>query len=116
MALTREQILAINDAQTESIDCPEWGDNIFIRVMSGTERDRFEALHVKDPTKDFRARLAVATVCDSVGQLLFSHDDIDAVSAKSSVVLDRIFSKAVKLNGISSQDVDELGKTSPPTP
>lgn len=109
MGLTRDQILAANDIKLESVDCPEWGDKVFVKLMSGSERDLFESAHIADPSKDFRARLAVATVCDEAGILLFRPEDVEAVGKKSSAVLDRIFAKAVKLNAISNKDVEDLG-------
>ena len=45
---------------------------------------------------------------DEEGKPLFTESDIAALSAKSSRALDRIFAIAVKLSGISKQDLDDL--------
>jgi hypothetical protein len=80
--------------------------------MTAGERDQFEAAHRRQPDRDIRARLAVATVCDDAGQLVFSETDIPALSGKSARALDRIFAMAARVNGISAEDVDELRKNS----
>jgi hypothetical protein len=41
--LSKAAILAANDKKTINIEVPEWNGSVVIRVMSGTERDRFEA-------------------------------------------------------------------------
>ena len=62
--LTKEQILESDDLKTEVVDVPEWGGEVTIRIMSGTERDAFEqALYESAPKnkgvslKNIRARL-----------------------------------------------------------
>lgn len=115
MILTRDSILAADDLRRESVDVPEWGGSVIIRTMTGSERDAFEAEHLKDPSKDLRARLAVHTVCDEQGQLCFAPSDVAAIGQKNAAALDRIFAVAIKINGISKQDVAELGNVSEPT-
>lgn len=115
MILSRDSILTVEDLPREEVDVPEWGGSVVVRTMTGSERDAFETVHIKDPTKDIRARLAVHTVCDDQGTLLFSLNDVDAVGKKSAAALDRIFAVAVRLNGISKQDVEDLGNVSRPT-
>lgn len=110
--LNKEQILQAKDAKTERVEIPEWGGYVFVRMMSARQRDQFEAEQVSDPYKDIRARLAVHTVCDEHGEMLFSMQDVEALSQKSAAALDRIFAAAVKLNRISKEDIDELEKNS----
>lgn len=110
--LNKEQILQAKDARTERVEIPEWGGYVFVRMMSARQRDQFEAEQVSDPYKDIRARLAVHTVCDEQGEMLFTMADVEALSQKSAAALDRIFAAAVKLNRISKEDIDELEKNS----
>lgn len=103
--LTREMILAADDLKTEPVEVPEWGGSVFVRTMSAGERDRFEAAHLKSPERDFRARLAVACVCDEAGKPVFTAEDVPSLSSKSGAALTRIFEAASKLNRMNKEDV-----------
>jgi hypothetical protein len=106
----RDRILATEDLPRKSLPIPEWGLTVHVRTLTGRERDRFEGQQSRDPYGDVRARLAVLALVDDQGQPLFTEADVPALSAKSSRALDRIFAVAVRLNGISKADLEELGK------
>jgi hypothetical protein len=106
--LTKDQILSSDDLPRELVKVPEWGGEVYVRTMSGADRDAFEADFQRDRSKDIRAKLAVRVVCDRSGQRLFTDADIPALSNKSAAALDRIFAAAIKLNKISKDDVEEL--------
>ncbi len=110
--LSRDQILQSDDLPRKEVLVPEWGGSVFVRTMSGSERDRFEAAHLRNPEKNFRARLAVLTVCDDKGSPLFNDADIETLGAKSSSALTRIFEAASKLNRLSKEDYEDLGNGS----
>jgi hypothetical protein len=112
LTLTLDRILAVEDLKTRDVAIPEWGGSVTIRMMTAGERDAFEAAQAIEPHKDIRARLAVATVCDAEGRLLFGPEHVAALSAKSGRALDRIFAAAARLNGITAADVEELRKNS----
>jgi hypothetical protein len=110
--LDREAILAATDLQIECVAIPEWGGNVFIRVMTGRERDALEmSIQGKSKEarlKDLRARLAAASVCNQAGELLFNSQDVELLTAKSSTALDRIVEASSRLNRISEEDKAEL--------
>lgn len=111
--LTKDQIFSASDLPTEEVQVPEWGGSVFVRTMSGIERDGFEQGIVearKSGTElvNIRARLAVKVVCDSDGKRLFTDDDAAALGKKSGRALDRIFDVAQRLNGIGEKEVAEL--------
>tara|TARA_R110000824_G_scaffold190864_2_gene372428 strand:+ start:223 stop:630 length:408 start_codon:yes stop_codon:yes gene_type:complete len=118
--LTREQILGADDLPKEVLDIPEWGGQIMIRTMSGSERDAFEASLLgeggkKDKQKmmlDIRARFASLIVVDSDGKRLFTAKDIKELGKKSASALDRVLTAGQKLSGLTSDDVEELAKNS----
>jgi len=127
MLLTREQILQANDLPRERVPVPEWGGELFVRTMTGSERDAFESESVifeskgrtapnMDALNQTRARLCARTICDEQGQRLFSDADVAALGAKSSAALDRVYEAASRLNKISTQDVEELAKNSASAP
>ena len=121
--LTKSAILAADDLKTEDVDVPEWGGTVRVCAFSGRERDAFEASLVRGDGKDrkvdltnMRARLVALTVVDDSGQKVFTQDDVDLLGAKSGAALDRVFSVAQKLNGLSGADVEELTKNSSGAP
>ena len=118
--LTRDEILNVNDIKIVTVPVPEWGGEVYVRGMTGSERDRFESRIVKisvtpkgkKSTKvdmvDLRAKLCSATVCDSEGKLIFTESDIRKLSKKSASALQRIFSVSQKLSGIGDDDLEDL--------
>ena len=115
--LDKEQILGADDLPVERLDVPEWGGAVFLRTLTGAERDAFEASYVerdpdgKDPAArlhNFRARYLVRVLADAEGHLLFGPDDADALGGKSGKALEKLFAAARKLNGMSTEDVKEL--------
>jgi len=117
--LGKDGILQANDKTIVLVEVPEWGGYVNVRVLSGTERDSFEAVTAK-PTDDeelgdrvkrlenLRARLAVLAICDDDGNRLFKDCDAGALGAKSAAALDRVFGVACDLSGLTAKDVKEL--------
>ena len=113
--LSRSDILKADDLIRELVAVPEWGGDVFVRAMSGAERDAFEASIVVTRGKDtsmnmsnIRAKLAVLTICDEIGRQLFEDEDIQALGQKSAAALQRVFEVAQKLSGIGEEAVKEL--------
>lgn len=110
MFLNRDRILSADDLPREVVEVPEWGGSVYVRTMTGAERDRFEDEHHKQVNRNFRARLAVLTVCDEAGVLLFKPEDAGALGEKSAAALNRVLDVSAKLNGLTKSDVDDLEK------
>jgi len=117
--LGRQEILDALDTQTEVVDVPEWGGAVTVKGLSGTERDAFEAdntlrkgKNIEINLRNIRARLVQLSTIDPDGKRLFTFADLDALGAKSAKALDRVFAVAMKLSGLSQDDVDELAKNS----
>ncbi len=110
--LDRKAILEANDITSEKLSIPEWGGDVYIRVMTGQSRDAWEeALSNSDSLFDnVRSRMAVASVCDEEGNLLFTSDDVVALGKKSGVALDKVFETARRINKLSAEDIDALEK------
>jgi hypothetical protein len=116
MSLTRDQILAADDLPREAVDVPEWGGRVFVRTLNGLQRDGFETA-VKDKAKvETLVILAVRTVCDETGNLLFSDADVAALLEKNADVVLRICEVALRVNAINKTDIDELEKNSSAIP
>ena len=113
----RSRILKADDLPTEKVDIPEWGVTLFVRSMSGRDRDLFESqmLDLSGQGKrmdNFRARLAVFCTVDEDGKRVFKDGDIATLGQKSGRALDRIFDKASKLNKMTEEDIAEEKKPS----
>lgn len=113
--LSAEQILKAADlGNVERVDVPEWGGHVFVRVMNGAERDRWELAAAdgieKRSTANVRASLCAATICDENGKRLFTDNQAANLSAKSAIALDRVFTAAKRLNKRNDKDIEELEK------
>lgn len=113
--LSKDAILKADDLPKETVKVPEWGGDVVVRSMTGKERDQFEQsiYDTKSASKqtnlaNIRARLCAMTMADENGDLLFTMEEAEELGKKSAKALDRVFSVAQKLNGVSSTDVDEL--------
>jgi hypothetical protein len=113
--LDREKILSSQDLETEEVEVPEWNGSVFIKGMTGTERDAFEQSIVdgkKTNLVNIRSKLLVKCICDENGERLFDEKDVDVLGAKSAAALDRLFEVAQGLNGMSASDVESMEKNS----
>jgi hypothetical protein len=110
--LSKDAILAADDLPRETVNVPEWGGEVLVRTMSGTDRDAFEAslLEKDGRMENVRARLVALTLCDAQGDRLFDDSEIAALGRKSARALDRVFSVAQRLNGIGVEQVDTAKK------
>lgn len=115
MMLTREMILTSKDLSFEIVDVPEWGGEVKVTTLTGTERDAFEASLIDQKrsgntvnTKNIRAKLVSMACVDEEGKRLFTPADIEALGSKSASALDRIFVVAQKLSKLTEADMDEL--------
>ena len=86
---------------------------MFVKTLSGTERDAFEDAYAENKMKAFRCRFLVLTLCDDKGQRLFEDGDVAELGKKSSVVINRLFESAWKHNAFTNEAVESLGEGSP---
>lgn len=112
--LSADAILGADDRAWEDVEVPEWGGTVRVRELSGTERDKFEGGFVGKNGKDvkyeeFRARLAGLSMVDEAGKRLFRTDaEVKRLGEKSAAALQRVVDVAVRLSGLSEDDVAEL--------
>lgn len=122
--LTREKLLERHKFKIEKVELGD-GDFIYVRQMSGHEKDRFEQtllLEVKQADgsitydramDDFRAKLASCTVCDEDGVLLLSPDDAAVLSRNITAArLEVIINVAQELNKITQSEKEKMVKNS----
>lgn len=117
MILSKEQILQAVDLPRELVAVPEWGGEVWVRGLTGAERDAFEASIVGEERgkdrlnlRNVRAQLVAMSVVDEAGGRLFTDRDVAALGLKSAVALSRIVEVCQRLSGLSSTDMEELAK------
>lgn len=115
--LSKETILNAVDIMQETVQVPEWGGEVIVRSLTGTERDKFEQSLVdqrKAGKKFFniRATLCALSIVDEKGDLLFTETDIDALGKKSAAPLDRITEVVRRLSGFLPEDIEAAEKNS----
>lgn len=108
--LSAEAILGADDLEAEDVAVPEWGGTVRVRGLSGTERDKLEARYSGDKPRDnFRAALAAAALVDADDKRMFrSEAEVKRLGDRSSAALERVCNVAMRLSGLSDDDVAEL--------
>lgn len=101
--------------------------HVFVREMTGKEKEVWETSMVKkirtgdkrNPVEfettleNYRAKLAVATLCDAEGNLLFKPTDVELLNSNIKATdLEKIVDKAQALNMITEEDKDLMLKNS----
>ena len=115
--LTREAIFAADDTVIVKVKTPEWGGYVLVKGFTGAARGRLEAANVDQTGKnhriklvELRERIAVASVCDEDGKLIFTLADVKELSKKSSAPLQRIVEASNELSGVTEEDMEELSE------
>lgn len=117
MTLNRDTILAAKDIHIELLHVPEWSGDVYIKTLSGAERDKLESEIIEfgangQPKKmrmdKIRSLICALAICDENGERLFGDKDIDALAEKSAAALDRVSAKATNMAGMSQGDIDTL--------
>jgi hypothetical protein len=113
--LSRKEILEAVDRVTEEVEVPEWGGHVIVTSLNGKERDAFEASVLIQKGKDTRvnmknarAKLVSMATVDEKGERIFSQADIEALGLKNAGALDRVYSVAARLSGLTDDDLKEL--------
>lgn len=121
--LGRDNILAAEDLSRELVEVPEWGGHIYVRALTGTERDAYEDSLMQERVERrgrrqevtrslnlryARAKLCALTIVDSEGNRLFSDNDVRELGNKSAAALNRAYEVASRLSGLSDEDLEDL--------
>lgn len=111
--LSKKAILEARDTTTKTVKVPEWGGEVNVRTMTGTERDKFEAMFQDEGwTDNFRSKLLAMCIVDGKGDRLFSDKEASELGKKSATPIGRVYEVARKLNGIGVDAEAELEKNS----
>lgn len=119
MTLSADAILAADDIVTEAVDCPEWGVKVWIKAMSGAERDAFEQSIRRRGELDLtnaRAKLLVRVIVNENGTRIFADSQAPALGKKSSLVINRLYEVAARLSGMSDEEQEAMEGNSETAP
>lgn len=115
--LNRDQILNADDMTFRDVPVPEWGGDVRIKMLSASERDKFEASTViikrgqqKMNVENIRARFLSMCIVNEQGELEFTPADIPLLGKKSSAALQRVWNVAQELNAVTDHDIEELAE------
>lgn len=114
--LSKAEIQAVQDCKRELVHVPEWGGDVYVRVLPGTERDQWDAWSIKSSKREdyanWRSKLCSLCLVDEAGNRLFSDNEMSELSKKSGAVLARLYLICRRVNAFDSRDVEELEKNS----
>lgn len=122
--ISREKFLKKQEFKIEQVIIDETtGDFVYIKQMSGFDRDRLEqsmTIQTKDEkgneiakvtTENFKAKMICATVCDENGVLLLKPDDYKTINANFTAdAIENLSNKASDLNKIRQKDQEDAVK------
>jgi hypothetical protein len=123
--LGRDALLAKEELEIVKVDFDN-GDFVYVRQLTGHERDVFEQSLIKkqrdkkgtiigyeQSTEDYKAKIAVLSLCDAEGKVLLRPEDYIQLSRNMSAKrLEAIASKAQEINKILEADKEEVIKNS----
>jgi hypothetical protein len=113
--LSAEDILSADDRKFDVVPCPEWGGDVRIASITGTQRDAYEASIIQTNGNDrkvnmhnARVKLIVLCAVDEEGRKLFTSENLSALGRKNAAPIDRVFDGCRRLAGMSENDVERL--------
>jgi len=113
--LDKMGILNAPDLKRETVPVPEWseGATVIVQEMTALDRDRLRreqtALPEGNPL-NLAARVLVRCLITADGSRLFVDEEAEALGRKSTIVLDRLFGVACRLNTIYGAAEEEAKK------
>ena len=111
--LSKDQLLATAKSSPVHIVTLPDGEQVGLRIMSGTERETWEQqifVDGKVSHEHLRAKLLAKTICDDQGARCFTDADIPQISAMPAPIVIQLFNEAQRLNALTRDDVEEMAK------
>lgn len=123
MALDKNGILATARKAAKLVHIDEWGDDVYVRLITGLDRDELDYANVnfetnkvtKDSMIGARARACVIFLSDENGNRMFTgSNDWKQIGELFGPALDAIVDAGMEFNGMSKGSVEALEKNSEP--
>ena len=120
----RDKIEGAKDRNAECVEVPEWGCDVYIGIISGEQRAEWSRFVVDNckpgapEPKYVRERLVASALCDEDGAQVFPDTEAGwkALAKRNTLVVERLFDKAIERNGLNKQAVDDAEKNSESAP
>lgn len=114
MGLTRDEIRASRqDRKPVRLEVPEWGGDVFVRVMSAKES--LELTDIKDQNQMIFAVLIAGLVTED-GERLFTTEDAAWLEEEPFHVVLRVFTEVARVSGLPVGNAEEAVQVFEPTP
>ena len=119
----RAAILGADDLPKEPVDVP-WNldEKLYVRGLTASEKDRWMARTMPNGefawSNNLTAELVAMTLVDEDGNRIFEDADAEALGKKGAAVLSALFAVAMRLSGLSEDEVAEsfgTGQSEPST-
>ena len=111
-ALNKHQILgAVSSAPTLRVDVPEWGGEVFMRIMSVGERDEYENEWIRSKDRgmpNFRSKFLAKVLCDEAGARIFTDKELDELAKLPAVVMNRLWQQAMEYNALQESHTEGM--------
>jgi hypothetical protein len=110
-----DDLLGVQGPEPELVQIPEWNRAVYVRGVTGTERDSWEASNsIRRPDGKVdpnpvgtRARLIVRGICNAQGERLFTDKDWPKVGGLDGAGLERLFDKIAQRSGMTAEAVED---------
>lgn len=110
----RARVLALQtDRKPTPLDYPEWGEDIYIRVLSADDQ---MALSNVDDENSMPMRVILHCLVNEDGERIFGDGDQAALGAFPFPEVMAVFGRVAKLNGLSTKELDEAMASFAPAP
>lgn len=115
--LDRAGILDSEDLESDTVPVPQWKGSVRVRALSAAERLAYDKRIDKlreggkldtDGNMKVIVLLFIATAVGGDGRPLFTEDDLPALMGKNFDALTAVFKKALVLNGMRDEDIEDL--------
>lgn len=108
--LTAAQILAADDLPFEIVEVPEWGGSVRLRTMTAGEASAYGD-SIRTATGGIirellPEKLLARCIVGDDGLPVFSEEKVRQLSGKSSLIIQRLFIIADRLNTVTEQKVE----------
>ena len=109
-----DDIVKADDTKRELVEVPEWDGSVYVKAMTGIERDKFEnyVTKKKKNVEGVMAYLCAIAMCDEDGKPIVTLNQVNDLNKKSVSALTRVFEAASRLNSLTDKDVEDLAKNS----
>lgn len=101
---------AASDRPAHKRPVKEWGSDVYIRALSGHERDEVESWHIDNPRGvGIRAFVVAKGLCDEGGQSLgLDESEVNQLGKGNGGAIDFLYWEIMKLSKYSEKEIKEL--------